>query len=499
MQILNLLIFIIGKDMEFVKDLKTNKKKLLELFFNNADINHRDISLKSGVKCCFIFLEGAIEPESVRDVLKRLMDSDKIAKDVPMYLKLHVINTFGVDEIESTDQAIRNILDGNGVLLIDGFNKALTVGCAQWTTRAITEPPTSALLMGPREGFTEDIKTNITMLRRRLHTPAFVYEKHSIGRYSNTEVALCYIKGIADEYIVQKVSHRLKLIDIDGIIDSNYIAQFISEKPNSLLRTIGVAEKPDIIVSKILEGRVAIIVNGSPMVLTVPFIFFEDIQESGDYYTKSTRSTFLRFMRLLGILLGTQLPAIYVALRMFHYMAMPIDYLVTILNSSQGVPFSPMYEMLFVILLFEIIHEASLRMPRYVGMAMSIVGALVLGDTAVKAGLLSSPTVMFVSISAISLYMIPNQVGIFKILRLLFTLAGGMGGLLGIVLLEFVILAYMASLDSYGAPYLAPYAPKVYQDLGDALIKTDIKYDTLRPFSFPNINKRRIKLNEEDN
>jgi spore germination protein KA len=499
LQIIILNIYSLGLFMDFIKDLKTNKEKLLEIFNNNADIKHRDISLKTGVECCFIFLEGAVEPDGVRDILKRLMDADRLPKDVPEYLKQNVINTFGVDKINNSDEAVRGILDGNGILLIDGFADALTIGCAQWSTRAITEPPTSALLLGPREGFTEDIKTNITLLRRRLHTPAFVYEKHTVGRYSNTEIALCYIKGIADEKIVQKVSQRLKQIDIDGIVDSHYIAQFLSEKPNSLFRTVGVAEKPDIIMSKILEGRVAIIVNGSPIVLTIPFIFFEDIQESGDYYAKPTRATFLRFLRLLGILLGVQLPGIYVALRIYHYMAMPIDYLVTILNSSQGVPFSPMYEMLFVILLFEIIHEASLRMPRYVGMAMSIVGALVLGDTAVKAGLLSSPTVMFVSISAIALYMIPNQVGIFQLFRLLFTIAGGMGGFLGIVLLEFVLLVYMASLDSYGTPYLAPYAPKVYDDLGDALIKTDVTGDTMRPYSFPNINKRRLKINEKGN
>lgn len=499
MQIIILNIYSLGLSMDFIKDLKTNKEQLLELFNNNADIKHRDICLKSGIRCCFIFLEGAVEPDCVRDVLERLMETDRVSKDVPEYLKLNVINTFGVDKINNTDEAIRGILDGNGVLLIDGFEDALTIGCAQWNTRAITEPPTSALLLGPREGFTEDIKTNITLLRRRLHSPAFVYEKHSIGRYSNTEVALCYIKGIADEKIVQKVSQRLKQIDIDGIVDSYYIAQFLSEKPNSLFRTIGVAEKPDIIMAKILEGRVAIIVNGSPIVLTIPFLFFEDIQESGDYYTSVTRATFLRFLRLLGILLGVQLPGIYVALRIYHYMAMPIDYLVTILNSSQGVPFSPMYEMLFVILLFEIIHEASLRMPRYVGMAMSIVGALVLGDTAVKAGLLSSPTVMFVSISAIALYMIPNQVGIFHLFRLLFTIAGGLAGFLGIILLEFVLLAYMASLDSYGTPYLAPYAPKVFNDLGDALIKTDITGNTMRPYSIPNVNKRRQKINEKGN
>ena len=219
MQIIILNIYSLGLSMDFIKDLKTNKEQLLELFNNNADIKHRDICLKSGIRCCFIFLEGAVEPDCVRDVLERLMETDRVSKDVPEYLKLNVINTFGVDKINNTDEAIRGILDGNGVLLIDGFEDALTIGCAQWNTRAITEPPTSALLLGPREGFTEDIKTNITLLRRRLHSPAFVYEKHSIGRYSNTEVALCYIKGIADEKIVQKVSQRLKQIDIDGIVE----------------------------------------------------------------------------------------------------------------------------------------------------------------------------------------------------------------------------------------------------------------------------------------
>jgi len=235
------------------------------------------------------------------------------------------------------------------------------------------------------------------------------------------------------------------------------------------------------------------------MVLTVPFLFFEDIQESGDYYSRVQRTTFLRFLRLLGIITGTQLPGIYVALTIFHSVGLPLEFLSTVLVASQGVPFTPLYEMLFVILLFEIIHEASIRMPRYVGMAISIVGALVLGDTAVKAGLLSSPAVMFVSTSAIALYMIPDQVGIFKLFRLLFTIAGGVGGLLAIVLMEFVLLVYMASLDSYGTPYLAPYAPKVFEDLGDAMIKTDVTKNTQRPYSIPNVNKRRLKINEKDN
>ena len=485
--------------MDFVKDLDTNKQDLLDLFFNNADIKFRDINLKSGVKCCFFFMEGATEPECLRDILTRLMDADRETKDLPIYLSLHVINTFGVEAIQTSEQAIRGILDGNGILFIDGYAEALTVGCAQWPIRSISEPPTSAVLMGPREGFTEEIKTNLSMIRRRLHTPALVFEKHSIGRFSNTEVALVYIKGVADEKIVQKVSKRLKLIDIDGIIDSFYIEQFISEKPNSVFRTIGAAEKPDIITAKVLEGRIAIVVNGSPMVLTVPFLFFEDIQESGDYYSRVQRTTFLRFLRLLGIITGTQLPGIYVALTIFHSVGLPLEFLSTVLVASQGVPFTPLYEMLFVILLFEIIHEASIRMPRYVGMAISIVGALVLGDTAVKAGLLSSPAVMFVSTSAIALYMIPDQVGIFKLFRLLFTIAGGVGGLLAIVLMEFVLLVYMASLDSYGTPYLAPYAPKVFEDLGDAMIKTDVTKNTQRPYSIPNVNKRRLKINEKDN
>ena len=484
--------------MNFVKDLDTNKTDLLNQFFNNADIKFRDMNLKSGVKCCFFFLEGAIDSDCLRSVMTRLMETDKHVKDLPIYLSLHVINTFGVEAIQTHQQAVRGILDGNGVLFIDGYAEALTVGCAQWKTRAIAEPPTSAVLMGPREGFTEDIKTNLTMLRRRLHTPALVFEKHTVGRFSNTEIAVVYIKGVADEKIVQKVSQRLKLIDIDGIVDSFYIEQFLSEKPNSIFRTIGTAEKPDIITARILEGRIAIVVNGSPMVLTIPFLFLEDLQESGDYYSRNQRSTFLRFLRLVGIVIGTQLPGIYVGLVVFHSIGLPSEYYTTVLTSASGVPLTPLYEMLFVVLLFEIIHEASLRMPRYVGMAMSIVGALVLGDTAVKAGLISPPSIMIIAISAIALYMIPDQVGVFKLLRLLFTIAGGVGGLLGIVLTEFVLLIYMATLDSYGTPYLAPYAPRVFEDLGDGFIKTDVTKNTQRPYSIPNINKRKLKINEKN-
>lgn len=484
--------------MSFTNNLEINKKTLLEKFHNNSDIKYRDLSMEQGTKCCFVFLEGAVESECLRDVFSRIMDVKELHENVLEFLSQRIISTYGVEIIDDMDKAVIRILEGNGVLIVEGQKEVLNIGCTQWKFKDISEPPTSSVLRGPREGFTEDVRTNLAMIRRRLRSPDLIYERFNVGRYTNTEVVVGYIKSIADDKIVQKIKERIAQIDIDGIVDSFYIEQFLEEHSTSMLKQTGISEKPDIVTAKLLEGRVAIFVQGSPIVLTLPYMLFEDIQESGDYYLRISRASFLRFLRLFAVFIGVHLPGIYVALQIFHYVALPQEYLLNLMNAIQNVPFTPLIEMLVVVTLFEIIHEASFRMPRYVGMAMSVVGALVLGDTAVKAGLISSPAICFMAISAIALYTVPDQVGIFKLLRLLFIIAGGLAGMFGIILMEIILLAYMTALDNYGTPYLAPYAPAVGRDLGDGLVKTAVTKKTTRPFSFPSKNKKKMRLPDAD-
>lgn len=403
-----------------------------------------------------------------------------------------IITTAEVTEID-VSQASEKVLQGNVVIVLSGEEKMLAVDILKYPARMPAEPPTSSVIQGPREGFTEDIRTNITLIRRRFYNKNLVLKDLNVGRYSNTRITVAYLKGVANKDVVKEVVEKLNKIDVDGIIDSYYIIKYLEKHPRSLFKQVGSMEKPDIIAAKMLEGRVAIIVDGSPIVLTVPFLFFEEIQASNDYYNSYIYSSFIRIVRLLGIMISVVIPGIYIALRIYHQNVIPIKFLITITNTTKGLPFTPFLEMLFISLLFQILYEVSLRLPSYLGLATSIVGALILGDTGVKAGLISPPGVIIVALAKIALYTIPEQAYQLTILQYLFLFVGGSMGMIGIVGLLVYLVIYLASLDSYGAPYLAPYAPRVYNDLEDGVFMEPTNSMKFRPQSFKNNNRKRQK------
>jgi spore germination protein KA len=320
----------------------------------------------------------------------------------------------------------------------------------------------------------------------------------SVGKYSGTSVTLMYIEGIVSKKVVDEVQKKLEAIDIDGVIDSFYIASCISPDKHSMFRQVGNSEKPDVIASKILEGRVAIIVDGSPIVLTVPYMLAEDFQDGGDYYMGAWRSSMSRIFRLLGVMISILLPAVYVALQSYHYHLLPLKFLLTLITATNGISFPPEIEMLFVLILFEILSEASVRMPSFMGISLSIVGAIVLGDTAVKAGLISSPAVLVTALSAIGVYCVPDQSGTITILRMFFLLVSSVFGFFGIILCSILLVARLASMDTFGTPYLAPYAPRINPDLKDGFLKADLGQMKTRPYSIPNVNHTRQSSQEEN-
>lgn len=389
---------------------------------------------------------------------------------------------------DDVDDCVNKLLNGDILLCMEGESEYLVITARSYTTRAVTEPPTETVMRGPREGFIEDLRTNLSLLERRLKTPDLAIEKMQIGRRTKTNVAICYLSSVAAPSVVKKLKRRLEKIDVDGIVDSHYLVPYIEEKPSSLFTQTGLTEKPDIVAAKLLEGRVALIVDGSPMVVTVPFVVIEEFQSGEDYYQRSTYSTFVRILRYLGMLLATLLPGLYVALQNFHYTLIPVRFMITLMTAIKGLPLSPLSETLFVLLLFEIIREASVRMPRAVGMAMSIVGALVLGETAVNAGIISSPAVMITALSSIALFTVPNLIGPTSLLRLAYTLIGGLFGLFGLILAVLFTLHYVCSLNAYDAPYCAPFAPLVYSDFKDSIERAPLPQMKKRPKSIPNNN-----------
>ena len=452
------------------------------------DIIYFDFSIK-GVKATAIYAESLSDKTLLgKQVIEPLQQENKLSSLEEVNNAVTLPET---EILQDFSSALDKIISGDAVIVIDGIEGALSVSTKKPSARAVTEPPTSSILKGPREGFVENSQTNMSLIRQRLKTPDLKYEKITVGKQSQTTVGLVYISSIANDELVNTIRNKIKKINVDGIVDSSYIIKCISDRKTSMFKQMGSTEKPDIFSAKLLEGRVGIIVDGSPIALTAPFIFLEDFQSSEDYYINAYRANFARILRISAVILSILLPAFFVAAQLFHLQFIPLAFLLTIVGSIKGIPLSPSVEMFVTLLIFEILNEASIRMPRYVGIAMSVVGALVLGETAVNAGMVSTPTIMIIALSGICFYVAPDLNETLSVLRLLFlTVAGFMGGY-GIILLGCGLITYLSDFDSFGTPYLSPYAPLNFNDLQDGVIMGFYAEQKKRPSFLKTKNKTR--------
>ena len=472
-------------------------QKIKKEFCNNEDVIIRQIK-KNNTNIFIVFIDEIVNIEEIN--LNIIIPLHKYKSST---LSLEDIKNKGVSfsncSIIENNEINEKLLKGHAILFLDNEDKALAFNVLSFESRAITEPPTSTVITGPREGFNESIKTNVSLIRKRIVSKKLKIEDLTVGKQTQTAVKLLYLTDLVDFSVVEEIKNKINKIDIDAVLDSYYIGTLLENKPNSIFRQVGTCEKPDIACAKMLEGRVLILVDGSPIAITIPFIFFEDFQSSNDYYSQPQRASSLRILRVVAMGLSILLPGLYISLLLYHYKVLPLKFLVTIVNSTQNLPLNPFLEIFFIIILFEILFEASIRMPKYLGIAVSIVGALILGDTAVKAGLVSPPGVMIVAMSAITIYIIPNQSSQISLLRLIFTFLGGVLGSHGIILGGMFLFAYLANFDSYNTPYLAPYAPYILNDQKDGLFKDNIKAMTTRPESIFNKNKVRQVFKENSN
>lgn len=478
------------KVMEIKTQLKSNaasiKRKL-----SSPDIIHMSYALGDGTKCLLVYIASLVNKDVIGEqLLKPLSEFN----EKPLFAKVNkALICPEKKTLTDTDEAVTEVLSGNTVLFVDGWKKALSVSAKRFDKRAVTEPPTSTVIKGPREGFTENIETNMSLLRRRIKSEKLKIENLNIGKYSNTVIAVCYLEGVVKDGLKEKVLEKLNAILIDSVSDSSYIADFISDHPNSLFKQVGNTEKPDIFVSRLMEGRIGIIVDGSPIALTLPYIMLEDLQSPEDYYVKQYKATFSRLIRVFSVFLAVLVPALYVSAQLFHLQLIPLSFLLTIVNSIKGLPLSPSFEMFFTLMIFEVLNEASVRMPKYVGMVVSIVGGLVLGETAVNAGIISAPALMIIALSGICLYTVPELEKPFSIVRLILLLIAGVIGLYGIIISVAGLLIYLVSFENYDTPLLAPFAPLITHDLKDSVIKYNLLSNKKRPSVFKSPNKTRIK------
>ena len=454
------------------------------------DILVYEFSAGDGTPCAAVYADGITDKElmgmlAARPLAERPAPcSREEAKRMLLFPELR--------EADDASACSREILAGNPALVIGGVEGYIILGTKKVALRAVSEPQTSIAVKGPREGFIEDIKTNMGLIRRRLKTPDLMFVMLEAGRRSGTAVAIAYLKGIADERVVKKAEERIRAADIDGVPDSSYIAKFLAERPCSLFKQAGTTEKPDILCAKMLEGRIAVLVDGSPIVLTLPYLLAEDFQSAQDYFVSPYRATASRWLRMGAACTAVFLPAFYVAAELFRLRLLPFDLLMTVAGGVRSIPLSPGLELFFLLLVLEVLIEASVRMPKYVALALSVIGALVLGDTAVKAGLVSSPAIIIVALSGISAYTVPDLTGTLSLVRLAFIVAAGSIGTYGILLLAALLAYYLVTTDSYGVPLLAPFSPLIRSDLKDTLYKAELFSLWHRPRVLRGKNERRL-------
>ena len=472
-----------------VADVQAKVKEIKRLL-PAPDILVYEFSAGDGTPCAAVYADGITDKElmgmlAARPLAERPAPrSREEAKRMLLFPELR--------EADEASACSREILAGNPALVIGGVEGYIILGTKKVALRAVSEPQTSIAVKGPREGFIEDIKTNMGLIRRRLKTPDLMFVMLEAGRRSGTAVAIAYLKGIADERVVKKAEERIRAADIDGVPDSSYIAKFLAERPRSLFKQAGTTEKPDILCAKMLEGRIAVLVDGSPIVLTLPYLLAEDFQSAQDYFVSPYRATASRWLRMGAACTAVFLPAFYVAAELFRLRLLPFDLLMTVAGGVRSIPLSPGLELFFLLLVLEVLIEASVRMPKYVALALSVIGALVLGDTAVKAGLVSSPAIIIVALSGISAYTVPDLTGTLSLVRLAFIVAAGSIGTYGILLLAALLAYYLVTTDSYGVPLLAPFSPLIRSDLKDTLYKAELFSLWHRPRVLRGKNERRL-------
>ncbi|SET23652.1 spore germination protein KA [Natronincola peptidivorans] len=476
----------IPKDVEEKLDLdiEAAKKRLEEIFHHSEGLIIRPFKIRTFPrnKAFICYIDGLVDTDAMElNVLKPLMSQDissflgvKTSRTIAVVLVEEIITSVNTFLVGYLNQVVDELLKGGTVIVVDGSPSAIVISAAHWETRGVTEPSAETVIRGPREGFNEDLITNITLIRRKVKSPKLKFEYITRGIYSKTKLAICYIDGIANPKIVEELKNRIEKINIDVVLESGYIEEFIDDQPFCTFPAIGTTEKPDVVVGKIFEGRIAVLCDGTPFVLTVPHLLVEHLQTSEDYYMKWVFASTIRLFRLMALVITSTLPAIYVGVQTFHHEIIPFKLFLSIMSAREPIPISSLTEALLMIVIFKLINEAGIRMPTAVGQAISVVGAIVLGQAVVEAGVASPLMIIVVALTAITSFVVPGLQNSIFLIRILLLVLASIVGFYGIAFGLLFIFVYMCNLRSFGVPYLSPFAPTSVEDLEDTFIRAPL-------------------------
>ncbi len=486
------------KEVFLSENIEKNLESFKEIFKNDSILRVRTFGENEKGEFLFglFYMDGMVDTLKLNDfVIKPLLTlCDKPGEDFSLYIERQVLFASDVKKSGCYANIIGGLLYGEAVLFVRDSDKAFNIDLKGWERRGIKEPEDERVLQGPREGFQEAALSNLAMIRRKLQTPDLCFEKITIGRRSATAVFICYLSSLTDKKLLADLKEKLNRIDIDGILDSNYLNEIINSGRFSLFKTCGTTERPDVAASKLLEGRIALVVDGTPMVLTLPYFFSENFQSDEDYYVNFLAGSKSRMLRCISFVVSFFVPALFIAIYTFHKELMPTSLAILISQLRGNVPFSPLSECLVLIFIFEVLKETGMRMAQGVGHALSIVGGLVVGQAAVDAGIISTPMLIVVALSGISGLMIPKlRVSIFY-LRLIFITLAAMFGLFGMILGSFWLTAHIISLSTFNESYTIYLKKADFQSLKDVFIRAPWPKMIKRPEINSNIIRQKVRL-----
>lgn len=391
-----------------------------------------------------------------------------------------------VSYADTLQDGVQAMMNGDVFLLLDGSTTGLIIDAKGFPHRTMGEPRNEKALQGPQEAFVEAMRVNTAMIRRRLHTGRLKLEQMTLGAQTQTQVTIAYVEQIADDSIIAEIRQRLNNIkEVDSILNASCIEQYIEDRPFSIFPQVQYTERPDKTAAALLEGRIALIVDGSPDVLLLPVVFSQLLQASEDYYHRILPGTFIRWIRYIGLFIATTLPSLYVAVTSFHPELLPLPLLLSIVTAREGVPFPAFIEALIMEFAFELLREASIRMPGAIGNTIGIVGALVIGDAAVSARLVAPQMVVVVAITAIGSFVIPSVEASYpiRLIRFPLMISAAVFGLYGVMLGWIVILMYLIRMKVLGVPYFAPLAPLNNRGLMELAVRMPRRCMMQNPFT----------------
>lgn len=490
-------------DTVLPKALSEKMQMLKPYIERNADIISRTFSLEGEprIEAVAIYMNEVINLYVLDEhILRPLMlncTSENLIKqganNLVDVIYRTAITASQIGKASTLSVLVQNIFDGITVLMFDGLEEVLVIDIHGGKFRNIDVPPAEQTMRGSREGFIERIDVNIALVRHRLRDPKLVVEKTLVGRRTRTQVAILYIEDIADESIITEVKNRINQMDIDGIVASGYIEQFIEDNPYSPFSQVFITERPDKMVTQLLEGRVAIIADNTPLALAVPALFVQFLQSPEDYYERTLFANYARILRYIALLIAISFPALYIALLSYNPELIPYDLVVSFSRARSNVPFPVVVEALVMEIIIQLVIEAGLRLPQQIGQTVGVVSGIILGQAAITAKLASPIVILIVSVSVICTYALPSASLVLttRLIRLPLMLLAATFGLFGVAFGWIILQAHLMSMESMGVPYFAPLAPMRYADLKDALIRTFLYKMNQRPLSIPVQDRKR--------